>query len=102
MELLMSTPDLRQRLWKNARQLKSGLKAMGFDQDDSAVPIAAWTLKTGQEMDRVHAELMDRGIAIQRTHYVGTGTDGALRAVVFANHTPEQISRMLNALKTVV
>jgi hypothetical protein len=53
-------------------------------------------------MDRVHAELMNRGIAIQRTHYVGTGTNGALRAVVFANHKPEQINRMLSELKMLV
>ena len=102
MELLMAKPELRQQLWRNARQLKSGLKAMGFDQDDSAVPVAAWTLKTGDDMDRVHAELMNRGIAIQRTHYVGTGTNGALRAVVFANHKPEQINRMLSELKMLV
>jgi 8-amino-7-oxononanoate synthase len=102
MELLMTKPELRQQLWRNAHQLKSGLKAMGFEQDDSVVPIAAWTLKTGEDMDRVHAELMDRGIAIQRTHYVGTGLNGALRAVVFADHKPEQISRMLTELKALV
>lgn len=102
MEMLMAKPNLRQQLWRNARQLKSGLKAIGFDQDDSAVPIAAWTLKTGEDMDRVQAELMNRGIAIQRTHYVGTGANGALRAVVFANHKPEHINRMLSELKMLV
>jgi 8-amino-7-oxononanoate synthase len=102
MQLLMSRPELRQQLGNNARQLKSGLKAMGFDQDDSPIPIAAWTLKTAEDMDRVHAELMNRGIAIQRTHYVGTGVNGALRAVVFANHKPDQITRMLDELKKLV
>ncbi|MGA8149609.1 MAG: pyridoxal phosphate-dependent aminotransferase family protein [Terriglobales bacterium] len=102
MQLLMSKPELRQQLWKNARQLKSGLQAMGFDQDKSGIPIAAWTLKTSEDMDRVHTELMNRGIAIQRTHYVGTGANGALRAVVFANHRPDQISRMLDELKKLV
>jgi 8-amino-7-oxononanoate synthase len=102
MQLLMSNPELRQRLGTNARQLKSGLRAMGFDQDDSPIPIAAWTLKTAEDMDRVHAELMNRGIAIQRTHYVGTGVNGALRAVVFANHKPDQITHLLDELKKVV
>jgi len=53
-------------------------------------------------MDRVHAELMNRGIAIQRTHYIGAGPEGALRAVVFANHTSQQIETLLNALKSLV
>jgi 7-keto-8-aminopelargonate synthetase-like enzyme len=102
MELMMTQPELRQQLWRNAHQLKSGLKAMGFDQDDSPVPVAAWVLKTGEAMDRVHAELMGRGIAIQRTRYVGAGPNGALRAVVFANHTPKQIDRLLSELKSLV
>ena len=102
MELLMTRPELRTQLWRNARQLKAGLKRMGFEQDDSPVPVAAWTLKTGEDMDRVHAELMSRGIAIQRTRYVGAGPNGALRAVVFANHKAEQINRLLTELKSVV
>ena len=102
MELMMAQPKLRQQLWQNARQLKAGLGKIGFEQDDSPVPIAAWTLKTSDEMDRVHAELMNRGIAIQRSRYVGAGPNGALRAVVFANHTSEQIDKLLNGLKSLV
>ena len=102
LELMMTHPEMRQQLWRNAHQLKSGLKAMGFDQDDTPVPVAAWTLKTAEEMDRVQAEMMRRGIAIQRTDYVGAGPGGVLRAVVFANHKPEQIARMLNELKSLV
>jgi 7-keto-8-aminopelargonate synthetase-like enzyme len=70
--------------------------------NDTPVPVAAWTLKSGQDMDRVHDELMKRGICIQRTRYVGAGAEGALRAVVFATHTPEQIQRLLAELKTLV
>jgi 7-keto-8-aminopelargonate synthetase-like enzyme len=102
LELMMTQPELRQQLWRNAYQLKSGLKAMGFDQDDSPVPVAAWVLKTAEDMDRVQAEMMKRGIAIQRTDYVGGGPNGVLRAVVFANHKPEQIARMLSELRSLV
>lgn len=102
LESMMTQPELRQQLWRNAHQLKSGLKAMGFDQDDTHVPVAAWALKTSEDMDRVQAEMMKRGIAIQRTDYVGAGPQGVLRAVVFANHQPEQIARMLSELKSLV
>ena len=102
LDLMMTRPESRQQLWRNARHLKSGLKAMGFDQDDTPVPAAAWALKTAEDMDRVHAALMERGIAIQRTHYVGAGPNGLLRAVVFANHKPAQIDRMLSELKSLV
>jgi 7-keto-8-aminopelargonate synthetase-like enzyme len=102
LELMMTQPELRRQLWSNARQLKRGLKAIGFDQDDTPVPIAAWALKTAEDMDRVQAEMMKRGMAIQRTDYVGAGPKGVLRAVVFANHKPEQIARMLDELRSLV
>lgn len=102
MTLLMEHPELRERLWMNARTLKAGLKQLGFPMQDSPVPIAAWRLKSGEEMDRIHADLLKRGICIQRTRYVGAGPEGALRAVVFATHTTGQIERLLAELKSLV
>jgi glycine C-acetyltransferase/8-amino-7-oxononanoate synthase len=99
MEFLMQHPELRTKLRANARLLKTGLRALGFAMDDSPLPIAAWTLKSGEEMDRVHEELLNRGICIQRAHYVGASAEGVLRAVVFSSHTTEQINRLLGELK---
>ena len=39
LELIQADPDLRARLWSNVRLLKDGLRAMGFDVDDTPVPI---------------------------------------------------------------
>jgi glycine C-acetyltransferase/8-amino-7-oxononanoate synthase len=93
---------MRAQLWENARLLKSGLRQMGFPMDDTPMPVAAWKLKSPEAMDHVHQELMKRGICIQRSHYVGSGGGGVLRAVVFSSHTPEQINRLLGELKTLV
>jgi 7-keto-8-aminopelargonate synthetase-like enzyme len=101
-QLMTAHPEMRQQLWRNARQLKSGLKKLGFDQDDSPVPVAAFMLKTAKDMDRVQDALFQRGISIQRTFYVGAGPEGLLRTVVFATHTPQQIDRLLSELKAVV
>ena len=102
MRLMMDHPELRARLWDNARRLKSGLARLGFPQEDSPVPVAAWALPAAADMDRLHAELMRRDIAIQRTHYIGGGRHGLLRAVVFATHQPADIDRLLAELKTVL
>ena len=98
----MKHPELRTRLLDNGRRLKEGLRRIGFPVGDISFPVAAWKLKTAQEMDRVHQRLMDRAICIQRTHYVGAGTEGVLRAVVFSTHTFGQIDRLLAELKSLV
>ena len=70
--------------------------------NDTYVPVAAFALKSAADMERVHAELINRGIVVQLSHYVGVGPEGILRMVVFATHTPEQIDRLLAELKAVV
>ncbi len=102
MDILRSHPEMKAQLWKNAAMMKSGLRQLGFKIEDTPHPVTAWVLKSGEEMDRIHQELLNRGILIQRLNYAGGGPLGALRVVVFSTHTPEQINRLLDALKTVV
>ncbi|MDQ7844567.1 MAG: pyridoxal phosphate-dependent aminotransferase family protein [Armatimonadota bacterium] len=98
-ELLRQHPEWRRRLRENAFRLKAGLRALGLPVGDSPLPIAAWTLDSPEEMDRIQRALMERGICIQRAYYPGAGAAGALRVVVFSSHTPEQIDRLLEELK---
>lgn len=102
MQLLMAHPEWRTRLWAHAKRLKDGVRAMGFTVNDTVVPVVSFPLKSGADMQRVHAELTNRGIVIQLSHYVGAGPDGVLRMVAFATHTDEQIDRLLTTLKALV
>ncbi len=102
LELLGAHPEWRERLWANARRLKAGIKALGFPVTATEVPVATIALPKAEDMERVHATLMDRGILVQLSHYVGAGPAGVLRIVVFATHTNEQIDRLVGALKSLV
>ncbi|MDQ7849074.1 MAG: pyridoxal phosphate-dependent aminotransferase family protein [Armatimonadota bacterium] len=102
MELLEQHPEWRMQLWENARMLKAGLRRLGLPVEDTPVPIAAWALGSARQMDAVQQALMARGICIQRAHYVGAGTAGVLRVVVFSTHTAEQIGRLLEELQRVL
>lgn len=102
MQLLMAHPEWRTRLWANAKRLKEGIRAMGLPVNDTVVPVVSFPLKTQQDMLRVHAELTNRGIVIQHSHYVGAGPAGVLRMVAFSTHTDEQIDRLLGTLKALV
>jgi 7-keto-8-aminopelargonate synthetase-like enzyme len=102
MELLLSHPEWLTRLRENARRLKAGIRQMGFTVQPTDVPVVSFALKTASDMERVHAALMDRGICIQLSHYVGAGEAGVLRIVVFSTHTGEQIDRLLGTLNALV
>jgi glycine C-acetyltransferase/8-amino-7-oxononanoate synthase len=100
--LVMEHPEMKIKLRENAHKLKNGLRKLGFETNNSHMPVAAWKLNSSAKMKRVQHELFNRGIAIQYIQYVGAGTKGVLRAVVFSTHTSEQIERLLFELGRLV
>jgi 8-amino-7-oxononanoate synthase len=102
LELVQSEPELRSRLRSNVRLVKDGLRGLGFDVDDSPVPIICLVVGNAGNMERMQRELMRRGVAIAYiAAYSGLGTAGALRIAVFATHTEEMIRRFLDELRKV-
>ena len=101
-ELVAANPQWRDRLWANARRLKSGVRGLGFEVRDDHVPIVAITTGKAEAMKRAQQELMARGIAIQYTLYQGSGAEGVLRMTLFSTHTDDQIDRLIDELAKVV
>jgi 7-keto-8-aminopelargonate synthetase-like enzyme len=100
LELILANPDLRTRLWANVRRLKDGLRAIGFDVEDTPVPIICLVIGDAANMRRIQRELMRRGIAVAHmAAYSGLGPAGGLRIAVFATHTEEMIQRFLDELR---
>ncbi len=102
LELVRSHPEWRRKLRHNVARLRKGMKKLGFDTGDSPVPIVAWTLSGADEMKKVQAALLDRGIAVAYMKYSGTPDCGVLRASVFSSHTDAQIDRLLAELSGLV
>ena len=103
LELIQADPGLRPRLWSNVRRLKDGLRAMGFDTDDTPVPIICLVAGDADNMRRIQQELKLRGIAVAyMAAYSGLSAAGGLRIAVFATHTEEMIQRFLDELRQVV
>lgn len=102
MKLLKASVGLRKQLWANAEKLKTGLQTIGLSTNKSIVPIAAWTMKSKSEMEKLQKELMKKGILIQFIQYVGAGDSGALRIVVFSTHTNDQIDNLIDELRKII
>ena len=97
LEILLAQPELRMRLHENVRSLKTGLRRLGLETDDTPVPIISLGVGDGANMQRIQRELAERGIMIAyRATYSGLGPEGAIRVAVFATHTKEQIDRLLD------
>jgi len=102
LKLVKSKPELRLKLWENAKRLKTGLRSLGIDVEDTNVPIVAWEMGSKSEMQKIQKELMKKNIVIQYIQYIGSGNDGALRIVVFSSHTSWQIDNLIYELKKII
>jgi 8-amino-7-oxononanoate synthase len=101
-EIIQADLDLRARLWSNVRRLKDGLRTLGFDVDDTPVPIICLVVGDADNMRHIQQALMRRGIAIAyMAAYSGLTAAGGLRIAVFATHTEEMIRRFLDELRQV-
>jgi len=101
-EIVKNHPEMRQRLYKNVKLIKAALKKLGFPMNETPVPIVTWSLKSAEEMLRVHKALMDRGIVVPYSKYVGAPAGGVLRASIFSEHTEDQLNRLISELSSLI
>ena len=100
LEIVRARPELRTKLRANVGRLKAGLRKLGFETDDTPVPIVCLTLGGSGKIERVQAELMERGIVVAYIKsYAGVGKEGAIRIAVFSSHTDAKIDRLLHELR---
>lgn len=97
-ELVSNHPEWREKLRENVAFIKAGMRRLGFDVDDSPVPIVTWTMESAEKMKKIQQALFDRGIAIAYLRYVGAPSGGVLRASIFSTHTRSHLERLLAEL----
>lgn len=95
--------ELRRRLRANVTLARAGLRSLGWDLADSAVPILCLGARPGVDLGRLRDALFARDICVAHvTSYSSTPAGGALRIAIFATHTAEQIERLVGELSALL
>ena len=95
-------PELRDRLWRNARILYDGLEALGFQLGPEVSPVVAITLPGKEIAVRFWNALMDAGVYTNIA--IPPSTPNALsllRSSISAAHTRDQIAVALDVFARV-
>jgi 8-amino-7-oxononanoate synthase len=101
--ILQAEPARVDRVGVNARRLRAGLGRLGLlpsptARTDPGIPIAAFTLGDLQTMRQLEAGLLADGFRVPLIRYPGGPAEAYFRLSVNAEHTPEQIDRLLTAI----
>lgn len=92
-------PERLQRLRSNTAYLKQGLRALGIEVGDSVAPVAAFSLSSHAAMSSLQQRLLEAGLYVLLSDYIGAGTEGVIRCGIFADHTQAHLDQLLDALR---
>lgn len=96
-------PQRRERLWSNVALARAGLRGLGWPLPETHVPIICLGARAGIDLGRLRDGLLERDIcAAHVTTYSSTPPGGALRIAIFADHSQEQIERLIFELNRLV
>ena len=96
LERIQQQPELRLRLWENAKALHDGLSDLGFEIISPESPVIAIRMKDEQTAIYAWNRLLANGVYVNLALPPGTPTGTCLlRCSVSAAHTPDQIRLIL-------
>jgi 7-keto-8-aminopelargonate synthetase-like enzyme len=79
------------------------LRALGIAVPDGATANFGVAIGDAANMRRVHETLRAKRVMVPYvTAYTGVPPEGLLRFAVFANHTPEQVDRLVDELGSIL
>ena len=98
LRIVQAEPELREKLWDNARRLYDGLGKLGLPLGPSASPVVAVELQDRTQAIDCWQGLMDAGVyANLVVPPASPSTNFLLRNSVSAAHSPEQIDTIIAA-----
>ncbi len=102
LEIMQAEPELRTRLWENVHQLRNGMNELGFDTLGSETPIVPVLVGPDELAMAFWKGLWEEGIFTTPALPPGVPNgQSIIRTSVNANHTSEQLDRLLSAFAVV-
>lgn len=96
LQQLRTRPELREKLWSNARTLYAGLEDLGFELGPEVSPVVAVRCKDRESALAQWNQLLEAGVYVNMMLPPATpGGASFLRCSISAAHTPEQISTVI-------
>ena len=102
LRILQTRPELRTRLWNNARRLYDRLKELGFKLGPTLSPIIAALFERREVAIAFWNGLLEQGVYVNMILPPAAPEGGSLlRCSISAAHTEEQIDRIIEAFAAV-
>ncbi len=103
LELIVTRPQLRERMWQVARSLQKGLTALGYDIGDTSSPITPVYVPAGSQetaMSMIRMLRDDYGVFVSGVTYPVVPREVIMfRMIPTASHSEEDVAVTIEAFK---
>lgn len=99
-KILKKHPEMRSRLFKNARRMRDGIKLMSFLTTSDDTPIVPLFFNSRENAEKVSSFLKENYIIAPYINYPVKIDKFLVRITVSAIHTDDQIDKLLELLNT--
>jgi 8-amino-7-oxononanoate synthase len=100
LRIIRTEPELREKMWANARRMRAALAARGIGVVSERTPIVAMNFADEFEAARAAEHFLERGLRIPYFKYASEPRENMLRAAARACYTEEQLERFEEAVDT--
>ncbi|HBE42550.1 MAG TPA: hypothetical protein DDW27_15380, partial [Bacteroidales bacterium] len=98
-KIMKEHPELRERVFKNAKHIRAGILVLGFDTIAGDAPIIPLLFRAYANAARLSEFMKKNNIIVPLISYPVEMDGFMIRITASANHTGEQISELLDVLK---
>jgi 7-keto-8-aminopelargonate synthetase-like enzyme len=98
LDIVRETPQLAAELRGKADALRKRLRAIGLQVPETPASIAAFADGDFDNMRGLQQALFDQGIYVLHSNYIAAGPGGMIRLSVFADHTDDDFTRVVEAI----
>jgi len=105
LDILHHNPGMRKQLWDNVFYAKNRMREIGFDVNNTPVPIICLNMGRGMKAEQLQEYLFTKNIAVTYVPegaYTSVPKGGAVRISIFSAHSREQIDHLVDEIKSAV
>lgn len=98
LSLAYDEPERLARLRRNCARFRGGLRSLGLPTPREDLPVFAFVLPQAEAMLAVHEVLLHAGLYAPLVRYLGSPATGNFRIALNAEHTDDDLGRLLAGL----
>lgn len=89
----------RRHLTAISQRLKTGLRSLGLEVMHTPAPITSFTIGRRSDMLSLQRELFKSELHVIVSNYIGSGPEGVIRCATYADHSEDDIDKLINEIR---